>query len=61
MRKMSNGEVGVDLEHVFFMPMELLKVSIIKTFPKTNKKSGWLNNSELLSRKQIPKLHCEKC
>jgi hypothetical protein len=25
MRKMSNGEVGVDLEHVLFMPMEPLQ------------------------------------
>ena len=39
MRKMSNGEVGVDLEHVLLMPMEPLKVSIIKTLPKA-KKSG---------------------
>jgi hypothetical protein len=25
MRMMSNGEVGVDLEHVLFMPMEPLE------------------------------------
>ena len=38
MRRMSNGEVGVDLEHVLFMPMEPLKVSIIQTSPKPKTK-----------------------
>ena len=37
MRKMSNGEVGVDLEHVLFMPMEPLKILSLKLFPQQNK------------------------
>ena len=45
MRRMSNGEVGVDLEHVLFMPMKPLQKSLsLKLFPKLkpNKKSVYV-------------------
>jgi hypothetical protein len=37
MKKISNGEVGFNLEHVFFMPIEPLNLSSLTLLSNQNK------------------------